>query len=715
MLNTAIFRKELKSYFITPSGYIFAGLFFMIAGIVFVSYNISGSRSDINGMLGILNFVTVLIFPVLTMKLFAEEKRSGTDKLIFTSGIGFASIVIGKYLAALVVFITALVLTGFFPAVLIILGKSSVGAIIGSYTGFIFLGAAYIAVCVFASSLTDSQITSAILGLGILLLLLILGFFSNHLIFPVLKDSANWLSLSYRYEEFTAGILKAEPFVYYSSYIVFFLVMTVFVLKEKSSGAGTFFGFIINKKAGSFFHNINLSVKIIIFLAIIAAANAVSSRLPFSYDMTMDRIFTLSEKSVGVIMNLDKKVEIVIFTKNTSNDRMTENLLKKYSDSSKGKISYKFVDADKNPLEAKNYDLNNEGISNGMIVIESGGKIKKIHDFDIIKTDGSGIGQTFSAEQQFTGAIINLTTDVKRNIYFLEGHGELDPQNDLFKLKYKLESESYSVEKINLLSAGQIPHDADVIVVASPKNDLNSLELPVLKNYLERGGRMMFCFDVLKPGTDISRFNILLKDYGVGIKNNFIIEETEENYYSGNKMFVLPVNTGHPIAAKIKSAGMFILMPFPGNIELDGNIRDGLKVEPVLITSDKSWIRYNLNNTSFVKSGSDKNGPALIALAITKDNSDQKYKETKINVTYNARFILDSLLEIQGNYDYFAGSVSWIEGKKDDIAIRPKIIEANSFILNGTQMIVFTLLSILVIPVLIFASGFAVWFGRKNK
>ena len=96
----AIFKKEVAVYFHTSFGYVFMGIFLLLSGIVFVAYNLIGTRGDIYGMFGVLNYVSIIIFPVLTMKLLAEEKRMATDQILFTSPISVSAIVVGKYLAA---------------------------------------------------------------------------------------------------------------------------------------------------------------------------------------------------------------------------------------------------------------------------------------------------------------------------------------------------------------------------------------------------------------------------------------------------------------------------------------------------------------------------------------------------------------------------------------------------------------------------------------
>jgi ABC-2 type transport system permease protein len=234
----AIFKKEVSIYFHTSFGYVFMGTFLLLSGVVFTIYNLWGSKGDIYGMLGVLNYISIIIFPILTMKLLAEEKRMSTDQILFTSSVSISSIVIGKYLAAVFVFFVTLCATGVFPVFIMIFGKTSLGAIIGSYLGFALLGAAYIAICLFASSLTDNQITSAIIGFGFLFGFMIVGLLTNAVPIVFVKQILACFAILSKYEEFANGLLKIGPLVYYLSFAVGFVFLTIVVVKSRQQDKG---------------------------------------------------------------------------------------------------------------------------------------------------------------------------------------------------------------------------------------------------------------------------------------------------------------------------------------------------------------------------------------------------------------------------------------------------------------------------------------------
>ena len=154
-----IIKKEISAYFQTPFGFVFVGMFLLLSGITFSTYNLMGGSGDLNGMFGLLGNISFMIFPILTMKLFAEERKNGTENVLLTSKLSITDIVVGKYISAVFVFVVALLATVVYVGIIATYGYANYGGIIASYLGFFLLGITMIAVCVFTSSLADNQVT----------------------------------------------------------------------------------------------------------------------------------------------------------------------------------------------------------------------------------------------------------------------------------------------------------------------------------------------------------------------------------------------------------------------------------------------------------------------------------------------------------------------------------------------------------------------------
>ena len=160
----AIFKREIRAYFQTPIGYLYMGLFLLLTGIFYFFYNLMAGSSQFTGFLGSVLFIYLFAIPLLTMRLFSEEKRQKTDQLLLTSPVSITGIVCGKFLAALAVYVGTLLVTAAYAIVIAVYGDLQVTETLGSYIGFIFLGACYISVGLFVSAGTENQLTAGLVS-----------------------------------------------------------------------------------------------------------------------------------------------------------------------------------------------------------------------------------------------------------------------------------------------------------------------------------------------------------------------------------------------------------------------------------------------------------------------------------------------------------------------------------------------------------------------
>ena len=158
----AIYKREIKMYFSSMIGYVFIAFFVLITAVYFSLQNILSLSPDFQYVFSSVIMMFLILAPMLTMRLLSEEKKQKTDQMLLTSPVSIPAIVLGKYLAAVTVFLISLVITGIFPIILSFFGTVAVAQVLGSYIGFFLLGSAFIAVGLWISSITDNQIVSAV-------------------------------------------------------------------------------------------------------------------------------------------------------------------------------------------------------------------------------------------------------------------------------------------------------------------------------------------------------------------------------------------------------------------------------------------------------------------------------------------------------------------------------------------------------------------------
>ncbi|HEX3076238.1 MAG TPA: ABC transporter permease subunit [Lachnospiraceae bacterium] len=282
----AIYKKELRSYLTSMIGFVFIAFFLVIVGFYFMAYNLKGGYSSFEYSLNSLVFVFVLLVPILTMRLIAEEKRQKTDQLLFTSPITIGKLVIGKYLAVLTIFCSGMLVTAFYPLILSKYGNVDLKLAYAGIFGFTLVGASYLAIGLFISALFESQVISAVvtfvtllvtflmnglvnmipgdnktawfvfgvialglcigayfmlrnatvaITLGIILeaLLAIVYFVKPNLYDGTVTKVFHWFSVIDRIDNFMAGILDLTGIIYYLSIVVIFIFLTVQSLNKR--------------------------------------------------------------------------------------------------------------------------------------------------------------------------------------------------------------------------------------------------------------------------------------------------------------------------------------------------------------------------------------------------------------------------------------------------------------------------------------------------
>lgn len=223
----AIFKRELRAYFTSPAGYVFIGIFAFISGIYFNNYVLRMGSGDISIPLRGSLLILVLLVPVLTMRLIAEERGTKTDQLLLTAPISVWSIVLGKLFAAMCVFLLAMATTFPYVVIIAIHGSAVWGQIITTYIGYMLLGLAFVSIGIFFSSLSESQIIALIMTLGVLLALFLFNNFISSTGIVAVDTVIDLVSVIKRFTQFTTGILKIDNLIYYLSVSALFTFLTV--------------------------------------------------------------------------------------------------------------------------------------------------------------------------------------------------------------------------------------------------------------------------------------------------------------------------------------------------------------------------------------------------------------------------------------------------------------------------------------------------------
>jgi len=227
-----IFYRELSAYFNSLMAYIVISVFLLLTGWFFTSGLFLSDDSTLRNVFSIIPFIFVFFIPAITMRLLSEERKSGTIELLVTMPISDLDIVLGKYFAGLGLLVMALLFTFPYALTIMILGEPDIGMLICGYLGLILMGASYVSIGVFASTISKSQVVSFIIAFLIIFALWMIDKFL--VIMPTnLVPYLQFLSIDYHYQNISRGVIDSRDLLYYISLIIFMLSLSKLSLESR--------------------------------------------------------------------------------------------------------------------------------------------------------------------------------------------------------------------------------------------------------------------------------------------------------------------------------------------------------------------------------------------------------------------------------------------------------------------------------------------------
>ena len=449
----------------------------------------------------------------------------------------------------------------------------------------------------------------------------------------------------------------------------------------------------------------------LLVLGILVLANVLNVRHNGRIDLTENQLYSLSDQSLKVIESLEGEIEIIGFFGGDAGRLRFEDLVKQYRSP---RVAYRVVDPERQPGVAAQYGVSREG----QIVVVSGEEQVQVDDL---------------SEQKITDAIIKITRDEEKVIYFLQGHGERDITDGAaegFSLaRQEVENQNYRVESYNLAQQNQLPEDATVMVSAGPRVGFLSTEISLLKTFLAEGGKLLLLVD---PQTELD-LGDFLAEYGLGLANQVVIDASLRGQLLGAAAPVVADYADHPMTRELRGANTF----FPGsqNLTLSDSPLDYRTTE-LLSTSAASWAEADFEGEEVTfDPDSDTEGPLPLAAAATRildsieesedestpqepvrqdDGSDStRVRESRLVLFGDSDFASNAYFNEIANGDLFLMAVGWLAEETDLLAIRSKDPQNRriNVTLGQSRMIFWA--SVVLLPLATLILGAAVWVRRR--
>ncbi|GAB4225818.1 MAG: Gldg family protein [Stanieria sp.] len=433
-------------------------------------------------------------------------------------------------------------------------------------------------------------------------------------------------------------------------------------------------------------------------LLIIGLINFIAIRNSFRFDLTENKIFTLSPQTQAIVQNLSQPLKVWIFDRNV--DPEIESLLQNYRRYSQN-FQFEVVDPEINLQLAKGkFKVQ----SPGEIHLEYGNKKQRIQTLD----PSSGNNLT---EVQLTNAIEKIQRDRALTLYFIQGHGEAqlkDIEGGLSQAVQSLENRGYQVQPLTLATSGKIPENTNVIAIAGATRKLFPAEVKIIQEYLNNGGNLLL---MLPPETDPG-LTLILNDWGIQLDNRLAIDASG----AGNVLGLGPAapiinNYGeHPIT-KDFAQGITI---FPESRPLKIVPKEGITATPLVITNEQSWAESDLSNQQLQFDASiDIKGPLDLAFALTRKENPQA-KESRLVIFGSNTFATNGWLQQQLNSDLLLNSINWLAREDEQtLSISAKEQTNRRINLAPLQAKIISLMALFIMPMIALGLAIFTWWRRR--
>ena len=454
----------------------------------------------------------------------------------------------------------------------------------------------------------------------------------------------------------------------------------------------------------------------VIFIAVVIVINMIVSTIPSKYseiDISSQKLYSIGDETKKMLKDLEKDVTIYQIAQSGSEDENISNLLKKYEDESKH-IKVEQKDPVVNPKFVSQYT--SDDLSANSLIVVCGDRNKVIDynnmyetsiDYQTYSSQTTG----FDGEGQITSAIGYVTSENLPVLYTVEGHGEKDMDSSI---KEDIEKANMDIKSLNLLTEGTVPDDADCLFIDSPSTDFSSDEKDAIIEYLENGGKAMIFSDYTTE--DMPNFDAILENYGVQRTEGVVFEGDKQHYAMQMPYYLVPTINSTDASSETASAGYYVLAPYAQGIKQLDDVRDTVKIESILTTSDQAYSKTDLNSNTIEKEDGDVEGPFDLGVSITESLDDDK--ETQI-VYYSTSNLMDSQTNQMvsgGNEKLIMESLKWMTDTEESasVSIPSKSLEVSYLTITDYDAAFWKICTIALIPGIFLVIGFVVWIKRRK-
>lgn len=690
----AIYKKELRAYLTSMTGYIFMAVLLAVTSLYYVANCLVGGYPVFGAILSSVYFVLLIIVPVLTMRSMAEEKRQKTDQLLMTAPVSLWKIVLGKYLAMVTIFLISMAILCLYPLILLQFGSVSLPMAYTAILGYTLFGAACLAIGLFLSAVTESQVIAAVLTFGVLFFLNMASGIANVIgAGGLLASILNALCIYQPFINFVQGMFDLTGILYYVTVIVLALFLTVQLMQKKH---GTY------------------RASMVVFACVAAVLmNLTAGKLPsqyLKYDVSDQKLFTTGDQTAEIVKGLDEDITLYLIAQQGSEDATLQELLDRYA----GLSSHIKVET-KDPVLYPNFvsQYTSENLSENSVLVVGQNRSKAVDYYDIYQysmdysTYSSSLS-SFDGEGQITSAIAYVTAEDMPVVYTLTGHDEAELSTTVTS---SIEKENIELKSLSLLTEEAVPEDAKAVIIYGSISDISEDEKNKLEAYMEQGGQIVMLLGYTDK--DTPNLDSLLGDYGITLADGLVLEGDSQHHLPNYPYYLLPDIQSSAYTSDVSSR--YVLLAFAQGMTEAADISEDLTYESLLTTSAKSYSKTNLESENFEQEAADITGPFDLGAVVTKTIDENV--EAKL-IVFSSETLLDEQVDSMvsgGNSTLFLNVMSQLVDHESTVSIEPKSMSTEYLTVPAGSAIFWGILTIILIPLLMLATGGIIWFGRRKR
>lgn len=705
-----IYLKEIRTYFKSIFGWLFLAVYTLFCSLYFVLYNLLNGSPYLSNTVSSLVVILMFVFPLLTMRVLAEEKKLKTDQLLLTSPIKVSSVILGKFFALITMMLIASVVLLLGLLIMQFYGDVPFAESLLSILALFLVGAMFASVGLFLSSLTEHQFIAAILTYGAFIFIMLVPsalqmLFSSNKVIASIASAVDFLA---RFDNLLTGIISATDIFYILSVIAIFLILAARVFGKSSLQVS-----LVGAKKFWF-----STLGLIAVIAIIIGANIGVSFIPEKYvqaDLTKQKYYSLTQESKNLLQSLNQDVTLHVLCDEQEAERAVRLYLNDYQNNSKH-IKVKYHSAAKESAFYKAYT--DEAPSSGSIIVESGDRNYIVDSDNFFVKEYSMDYQTYQyveketgvdIEGQITAAISYVLSDAVTKVYVLEGHGEVPLSS---ATKSRMKRAGFTVENLSLLAIDSVPEDCKVLIVTGPNTDLSKEDTEKIQAYLDKGGDAVFmaAADIL----DTPNYDKLLSGFGADILEGTVWENDPMYNYNGMGYYIVTSPIAHEITDSLYTAKKKNLLVECRAFEIGEDDDVNITIDPLYSSSESSVAMILDEDYNVVSDAQLQEGPFCIGFYSEKTLTDEKSKVTVIGSPVFLHETLDAATSYS-NTELFINAMNYMCDMTLNTSVPAKEYTFNRILVSQGLVLLYAGLLVVLLPLAELVAGIVITIVRRRK